>query len=120
MAPPAITAILDSPDNQVQGFLAAGHVCAVIGYTQYEPIAARYRVPIVVTGFEPLDLLEGILITVRQLQSGRAEVENQYAWAVQRGGNDPPRDRCASARTGRRYWWCCAWKASSAAPAVSK
>ncbi len=87
LVPPAITAILDSPDNQVQGFLAAGHVCAVMGWTQYEPIAAHYRVPIVVTGFEPLDLLEGILMTVRQLEYGRAEVENQYARAVQRTGN---------------------------------
>lgn len=87
LVPPAITAILDAPDNQVQAFLAAGHVCAVMGWTQYEPIAARYRVPIVVTGFEPLDLLEGILLAVRQLESGRYEVENQYVRAVQRSGN---------------------------------
>jgi hydrogenase expression/formation protein HypD len=87
LVPPAITAILDSPDCEVQGFLAAGHVCAVMGWTEYEPIAARYRVPIVVTGFEPLDLLEGILMTVRQLEAGRAEVENQYARAVRRSGN---------------------------------
>ncbi|HYS40607.1 MAG TPA: hydrogenase formation protein HypD, partial [Pseudonocardiaceae bacterium] len=87
LVPPAITAILDSPDNQVQGFLAAGHVCAVMGWTEYEPIAARYRVPIVVTGFEPLDLLEGILMVVRQLETGRTEVENQYARAVSRAGN---------------------------------
>lgn len=87
LVPPAITAILDSPDNQVQGFLAAGHVCAVMGWTQYEPIAERYRVPIVVTGFEPLDLLEGGLMAVRQLEEGRAEVENQYVRAVRRTGN---------------------------------
>ena len=87
LVPPAITAILDDPGNQVQGFLAAGHVCAVMGWTEYEPIAARYRVPIVVTGFEPLDLLEGVLMAVRQLETGRAEVENQYARAVRRSGN---------------------------------
>jgi len=92
LVPPAMTAILDAPDNEVRGFLAAGHVCAVMGYTEYEPIAARYRVPIVVTGFEPLDLIEGILMTVRQLESGRAEVENQYARAVRRTGNTAARD----------------------------
>jgi hydrogenase expression/formation protein HypD len=86
LVPPAMTALLESPANQVQGFLAAGHVCAVMGWTEYEPIAARYHVPIVVTGFEPLDLLEGILMTVRQLEEGRAEVENQYARAVRREG----------------------------------
>ena len=88
LVPPAITAILDAPGNQVQAFLAAGHVCAVMGWTEYEPIAARYHVPIVVTGFEPLDLIEGILMAVRQLEEGRAEVENQYARAVRRTGNE--------------------------------
>ncbi|TMR04205.1 hydrogenase formation protein HypD [Actinomadura soli] len=92
LVPPAITAILDSPDNQVQAFLAAGHVCAVMGWTQYEPIAARYRVPIVVTGFEPLDLLEGILLAVRQLEDGRHQVENQYTRAVRRSGNTAAQD----------------------------
>ncbi|SHF70091.1 hydrogenase formation protein HypD [Streptoalloteichus hindustanus] len=87
LVPPAITAILDSPDNQVQAFLAAGHVCTVMGWTEYEPIAAAYRVPIVVTGFEPLDLLEGILMATRQLERGRAEVENQYVRSVRRTGN---------------------------------
>lgn len=87
LVPPAITAILDAPDNEVRAFLAAGHVCAVMGWTQYEPIAARYRVPIVVTGFEPLDLLEGILMAVRQLEQNRAEVQNQYVRAVRRSGN---------------------------------
>lgn len=95
LVPPAIGAILDAPDNEVQAFLAAGHVCAVMGWTEYEPIAARYRVPIVVTGFEPLDLLEGILMAVRQLEDGRAEVENQYVRAVRRSGN-------AEARTAIR------------------
>ncbi|MDW4908627.1 hydrogenase formation protein HypD [Streptomyces sp. ADMS] len=87
LVPPAMTALLDDPDCEVQAFLAAGHVCAVMGWREYEPIAARYRVPIVVTGFEPLDLLEGILMVVRQLESGRYEVENQYVRAVQRSGN---------------------------------
>ena len=87
LVPPAISAILDAEDNEVQAFLAAGHVCAVMGWTEYEPIVARHRVPIVVTGFEPLDLIEGILMAVRQLEEGRAEVENQYARAVRRSGN---------------------------------
>ena len=86
LVPPAMTALLDSPQNQVQAFLAAGHVCAVMGWTEYEPIAEKYRVPIVVTGFEPLDLLEGILMAIRQLEEGRAEVENQYVRAVRREG----------------------------------
>jgi hydrogenase expression/formation protein HypD len=87
LVPPAMEAILRSPSNQVHAFLAAGHVCAVMGWTEYEPIAERYHVPIVVTGFEPLDLLEGILMAIRQLESGRAEVENQYVRAVKREGN---------------------------------
>ncbi len=87
MVPPAITAILESPLNRVQGFVGPGHVCAVMGWTEYEPIASRYRVPIVVTGFEPIDLLEGILMTVGQLEQGRAQMENQYARAVDREGN---------------------------------
>jgi hydrogenase expression/formation protein HypD len=86
LVPPAMTALLESPANRVQAFLAAGHVCAVMGWTEYEPIAERYHVPIVVTGFEPLDLLEGILMAIRQLEEGRAEVENQYARAVRREG----------------------------------
>ena len=84
--PPAMTAILEAPDNRVQGFLAAGHVCTIMGWTEYEPLARRYQVPIVVTGFEPLDILEGIWMAVRQLEQGRAEVENQYVRAVRREG----------------------------------
>jgi hydrogenase expression/formation protein HypD len=87
LVPPAMTAILDSPDNRVQGFLGPGHVCTVVGCGEYEPIARRHRVPIVVTGFEPIDLLEGVLRVVRQLESGRAEVENQYGRAVRYDGN---------------------------------
>ena len=90
--PPAMTAILDAPDNRVQGFLAAGHVCTVMGWTEYEPIAAKYRVPIVVTGFEPVDILEGILMAVTQLEEGRHQVENQYVRSVRREGTVPARD----------------------------
>ena len=101
--PPAMHAILSSPHNRVQGFLAAGHVCSVMGYAQYPPIAKQYGVPIVVTGFEPLDVAQGILKTVRQLEEGRAEVENAYGRATNYEGNRPaqqvirqvfePRDR---------------------------
>jgi hydrogenase expression/formation protein HypD len=87
LVPPAIEAILSSPSNTVRGFLAAGHVCTVMGYTQYEPIAERYHVPIVVTGFEPVDILQGIACCVRQLEQGRAEVDNQYSRVVTRTGN---------------------------------
>lgn len=89
LVPPAMAAILSSPKSRVQGFLAAGHVCAVMGFTEYEPLVARYRVPIVVTGFEPLDILQGVYMCVKQLEEGRAEVENQYARAVRRDGNVP-------------------------------
>lgn len=87
LVPPAIATILADPANRVEAFLAAGHVCAVMGYGQYEPLAARYRVPIVVTGFEPLDLLQGIHCAVRALAAGHSGVENQYRRAVQREGN---------------------------------
>jgi hydrogenase expression/formation protein HypD len=87
--PPAMHAILGSPNNRVQSFLAAGHVCAVMGYWEYPSIAEQYQTPIVVTGFEPLDILQGILMTVRQLAEGRAEVENGYARAVTFEGNKP-------------------------------
>jgi hydrogenase expression/formation protein HypD len=87
LVPPAMEAILSSPLNRVQAYLAAGHVCTVMGYTEYEPIAAKYRVPIVVTGFEPLDILQGVLMCVKQLEDGRAQVENQYARSVRREGN---------------------------------
>jgi hydrogenase expression/formation protein HypD len=87
LVPPAIEAILSSPGNRVQGFLAAGHVCTVMGYTEYEPIAKKYRVPIVVTGFEPLDILQGVYMCVKQLEKGCFRVENQYARSVLRDGN---------------------------------
>jgi hydrogenase expression/formation protein HypD len=87
LVPPAMEAILSSPSNHVQGFLAAGHVCAIMGYEEYIPLASRYAIPIVVTGFEPLDLLQGIAMTVKQLEEGRHEVENQYTRAVRQEGN---------------------------------
>ena len=87
LVPPAMEALLSSPSNRVQAYLAAGHVCAVMGWNEYEPIAAKYKVPIVVTGFEPADLVQGILRTVMQLESGRYEVENEYGRAVKREGN---------------------------------
>ncbi len=89
LVPPAISAILESPTNRVKAFLAAGHVCTVMGYWQYEPLVEKYRVPIVITGFEPLDILEGIRIAVKQLEEGRAEVENAYPRAVKFEGNRP-------------------------------
>jgi hydrogenase expression/formation protein HypD len=91
LVPPAIASILQAPGNRVQGFLGPGHVCAIMGFREYEALAARYRVPIVVSGFEPVDLLQGILYAVRQLEAGRAEVENQYARTVARDGNAPAR-----------------------------
>jgi hydrogenase expression/formation protein HypD len=92
LVPPAMEALLSSPNCRVRGFLAAGHVCAVMGCAEYEPIAAKYHVPIVVTGFEPLDILQGVLMCVRQLEEGRAEVENQYARAVRPNGNQAARE----------------------------
>lgn len=87
LVPPAVELIAASPDNQVQGFLAPGHVCTVAGYREYEAVARECRVPIVVTGFEPLDLIQGVLMLVTQLEEGRHEVENQYTRSVRRDGN---------------------------------
>jgi hydrogenase expression/formation protein HypD len=89
LVPPAMEALLSSDNCVVQGFLAAGHVCTIMGFEEYFPIAAKYEVPIVVTGFEPLDILDGILMTVAQLEEGKHEVENQYSRAVKREGNRP-------------------------------
>ncbi len=91
LVPPAIEALLSAPDNPVQGFLAAGHVCTVMGTWQYEPIASRYRVPIVVTGFEPIDLLQGLHACLRQLEDGRADVANPYSRLVRPEGNPTAR-----------------------------
>ena len=105
LVPPAIEAILTAPANRVQGFLAAGHVCTIMGVDEYRPLAARYRVPIVVTGFEPLDILQGVLLCVRQLEEGRAEVETQYSRAVRDGGNQHARDLLTRVfETGPRSW----------------
>ena len=87
LVPPAIAAVLQSPGNRVRGFLGPGHVCTVMGYGEYEALAAHYRVPIVITGFEPVDLLDGVLRTVRRLENGVAGVENQYSRVVSRDGN---------------------------------
>ncbi len=86
--PPAMEAILSSKSNRVQAFLAAGHVCAVMGFHEYPPIAEKYRVPIVVTGFEPIDLLNGMLSAIKQLEAGESVAENQYQRAVKFGGNE--------------------------------
>jgi hydrogenase expression/formation protein HypD len=93
LVPPAIRLLLDSPANRVEGFIAPGHVCTVMGYEEYEELAARYHVPFVVGGFEPLDLLEAIRLLVRQLEDGRPEVENAYARSVNRAGNLAARER---------------------------
>jgi hydrogenase expression/formation protein HypD len=85
--PPAMRAILDSPHNRVQGFLLAGHVCSIMGYWEYPPIAGKYNLPMTVTGFEPVDILQGILLTVRQLENGTHEVENGYKRVVSFEGN---------------------------------
>jgi hydrogenase expression/formation protein HypD len=105
LVPPAMDAILSSPANRVQGFLAAGHVCTVMGYEEYFPLAERYRVPIVVTGFEPLDVLQGIYMTVRQLEEGRCQVENQYSRSVRREGNIPAQNLLREVfRVSDRSW----------------
>ena len=95
LVPPAIEALMSDPECSVQAFLAAGHVCAVMGFSEYEPLARRYNIPIVVTGFEPLDLLQGVHLCVRQLEEGRAEVENQYSRSVRREGNRTAQDAVA-------------------------
>jgi len=92
LVPPAIAAILQAPGNRVQGFLGPGHVCAVMGFREYEALSDTFRVPIVITGFEPVDLLEGVWMTVKLLEEGRAAVENQYRRCVSRDGNRPARD----------------------------
>jgi hydrogenase expression/formation protein HypD len=89
LVPPAIEAILSSQSSRIQAFLAAGHVCTVMGYEEYEPISQNYKVPIVVTGFEPVDILNGIYFAVKQLEENRCEVENQYSRSVRREGNLP-------------------------------
>jgi hydrogenase expression/formation protein HypD len=96
LVPPAIRFILSSEENRIDGFLAAGHVCAVTGYEEYEPIAEEFDVPIVVTGFEPVDILQGLYMVLRQLEEGTSEVGNQYARVVKREGNEAARALLAS------------------------
>ncbi len=105
LVPPAMEALLSGPHNAVQGFLAAGHVCTVMGYVDYEPLVRRHKVPIVVTGFEPLDLLQGIYMCIRQLEEGRAEVENQYSRSVRRNGNERARAALAQVFTIEDQAW---------------
>lgn len=105
LVPPAMEAILSSENCMVQGFLAAGHVCAVMGYNEYYPIAEKYKVPIVVTGFEPLDILQGIYMVVKQLEESRFEVENQYARVVDKEGNLPAQNIVSRVfKVGTRKW----------------
>ncbi len=92
LVPPAIIALQSSTENRVNGYLAAGHVCAVMGLEEYYPLAEKYKLPIVATGFEPVDILEGILMVVKQLESGKYEVENQYARVVNSEGDRPAMD----------------------------
>jgi len=105
LVPPAMSAILASPQNRVQGFLGPGHVCAVMGYTEYEPLSASFHVPIVITGFEPLDILHGTLMTIRQLEDGRGVVENQYSRILGREGNLTAQKLVSSVfEVGDRKW----------------
>ena len=105
LVPPAMEALLSSPSNLVQGFLAAGHVCTVMGYEEYLPLAEKYKVPIVVTGFEPVDILQGVYMAVQQLEEGRYEVENQYSRSVLREGNIPAKKLLGEVfQTSNRTW----------------
>jgi hydrogenase expression/formation protein HypD len=92
LVPPAIRAIMDDEETMIDGFLAAGHVCTIMGIKEYYPIVEKYKIPLVATGFEPLDILQGILMVVKQLESGRAEVENQYSRVVREEGNIKAQD----------------------------
>ncbi len=105
LVPPALEAILSASGNRVQGFLGPGHVCAVMGYSEYDPISARHHVPIVITGFEPIDILEGTLMTLKQLEEGRATVENQYSRVLNRKGNLPAQQLISKVfEVGERKW----------------
>ena len=105
LVPPAMELILSAPDNRLQGFLAAGHVCTVTGYQEYEAIALKYGIPIVVTGFEPVDILQGIYMCVAQLEAGRTEVENQYTRSVSFEGNKIAQDLIAEVFTTASCQW---------------
>jgi len=105
LVPPALEAILGDGERRVDGFLAAGHVCAIMGWAEYEPVARDHRVPIVVTGFEPIDILEGIYACTRQLEAGRAEVENAYPRAVALAGNPHAQAMMREVFEVRDRWW---------------
>lgn len=92
LVPPAMEAVLNDPDSRIQAFLAAGHVCTIMGMEEYDPLVRKYQVPIVITGFEPVDLLQGILMVVRQLEKGEARLENQYARMVRQDGNQSAKE----------------------------
>ncbi len=114
LVPPSIAYILQSPQNRVQGFLGPGHVCTIMGYREYEPISERYKVPIVVTGFEPIDLLEGTLMVVRQLEAGTAVTENQYSRVLDRDGNVAARKLVESVfEVSDRKWRGVGWISKS-------
>jgi hydrogenase expression/formation protein HypD len=105
LVPPAIESLLSTPGTSIQGFLAAGHVCTVMGYEEYLPLAEKYKIPIVVTGFEPVDILQGIYMTVRQLEQHRYDVENQYARSVRKEGNPGARKIIADVfEVSNRKW----------------
>ena len=105
LVPPAMEAVLASSSCRVQAFLAPGHVCTVVGYEDYERVVERHRVPVVITGFEPLDLMEGMLLAVTQLEKGEAKLENQYSRAVRREGNLPAQQVVAEVfEVAHRQW----------------
>ena len=105
LVPPAIENVMEDVDSHIDGFLAAGHVCAIMGYWEYYPLVEKFKVPIVVTGFEPLDILQGILMTVQQLEEGRFEVENQYSRIVKEEGNEAAQDVIAKVfKVTDRVW----------------
>jgi hydrogenase expression/formation protein HypD len=105
LVPPAMETILSSPQNRVQGFLAAGHVCTIMGVQEYLPLVEKYKVPIVVTGFEPVDILQGILLCIKQLEEGRAELENQYSRVVKDRGNLKARELISTVfQVAKRKW----------------
>ena len=105
LVPPAMKVILSSPQCNIQGFLAAGHVCTVMGYQQYKAIAHQYEIPIVVTGFEPTDILQGIYLCVQQLEKGEYKVENQYSRVVKKEGNKNAQKLIQEVFTTTNYYW---------------
>ena len=105
LVPPALKMLLASPERRLQGLLAAGHVCTVMGYREYEPLAEHYNIPIVVTGFEPVDIMQGVYLAVKQLEEGRAVVENQYTRSVHRDGNPAARQLMQTVFTVTTQKW---------------